>query len=52
MDNQLLTMKLYAPPLRQGLVHRLRLLQKMRSGIQDGKRLTLITAPPDMERQH
>src|SRR5688572_26030404 len=45
MDNQLLTMKLYAPPLRPGLVHRLRLLQKMGTGLQDGKRLTLITAP-------
>ncbi|HSL45408.1 MAG TPA: LuxR C-terminal-related transcriptional regulator [Anaerolineales bacterium] len=45
MDNQLLTMKLYAPPLRPGLVHRLRLLQKMGSGLLDGKQLTLITAP-------
>lgn len=45
MDNQLLTMKLYAPPLRPGLVHRLRLLEKMNMGLQDGKRLTLITAP-------
>ena len=45
MDNQLLTMKLYAPPLRPGLVHRTRLLQKMDMGLQEGKRLTLITAP-------
>src|SRR5688500_3398417 len=45
MDNQLLTMKLYAPPLRPGLVHRLRLLEKMSLGLQEGKRLTIITAP-------
>src|SRR5215208_3827815 len=45
MDNQLLTMKLYAPPLRPGLVHRLRLLEKMSMGLQNGKRLTIITAP-------
>jgi LuxR family maltose regulon positive regulatory protein len=45
MDNQLLTMKLYAPPLRLGLVHRMRLLEKMNIGLQAGKRLTLITAP-------
>jgi LuxR family maltose regulon positive regulatory protein len=45
MGNQLLTMKLYAPPLRPGLVHRLRLLEKMSLGLQEGKRLTLITAP-------
>ena len=45
MDKQLLTMKLYAPPLRPGLVHRLRLLQKMNVGLQEGRSLTLITAP-------
>jgi len=45
MNNQLLTMKMYAPPLRSGLVHRLRLLEKMNMGLQHGKRLTLITAP-------
>ena len=45
MDKQLLTMKLYAPPLRSGLVHRLRLLQKMNAGLQEGRSLTLITAP-------
>jgi LuxR family transcriptional regulator, maltose regulon positive regulatory protein len=45
MDKQLLTMKLYAPPLRPGLVHRLRLLRKMNAGLQEGRSLTLITAP-------
>lgn len=45
MENQLLTMKLYAPPLRSGLVHRLRLLEKMSLGLQEDGRLTLITAP-------
>ena len=45
MTDQLLTIKLYAPPLRQGLVNRPRLMQKLNQGLQMGSRLTLIAAP-------
>ncbi len=45
MNGQLLTTKFYPPPLRPSVVHRLRLLEKMNQSMQEGARLTLITAP-------
>lgn len=45
MKDQLLTIKLYTPPLRTGIVRRPRLLQKLDAGLQQGSQLSLISAP-------
>jgi LuxR family maltose regulon positive regulatory protein len=45
MKEQLLTVKLYTPPLRPDLVPRPRLLQKLDVGLQQGRQLSLISAP-------
>ncbi len=45
MDTQLLTVKFYPPPLRPSVVRRHRLVEKLNQGLQEGTRLTLITAP-------
>jgi len=45
MVTPLLTTKLHVPPLRPGLVHRPRLLQRLDEGLALGHRLTLISAP-------
>jgi LuxR family maltose regulon positive regulatory protein len=41
----LLQTKLYIPPLRPDLVPRPRLIEKLNQGLQQGKKLTLISAP-------
>ncbi len=45
MTDQLLTIKLFAPPLRPGLVSRPQLIQKLNLSLQQGSRLTLFSAP-------
>jgi LuxR family maltose regulon positive regulatory protein len=45
MPTQLLTSKLYIPPLRSTLVPRPRLIQVLNEGLQMKKRLTLVSAP-------
>ncbi len=45
MTDQLLTIKLYPPTPRPGQVDRPRLLSKLTQGLQQGRRLTLISAP-------
>jgi LuxR family transcriptional regulator, maltose regulon positive regulatory protein len=45
MPTQLLTSKLYIPPLRPSLVPRPRLIQVLNEGLQMKKRLTLVPAP-------
>ena len=45
MPTQLLTSKLYIPPLRPSLVPRPRLIQVLNEGLQMKKRLTLVSAP-------
>jgi hypothetical protein len=45
MDTQILTTKLYIPPVRPGLVPRPRLLQRLDEGLRPGHRLTLVSAP-------
>jgi LuxR family maltose regulon positive regulatory protein len=45
MPTQLLTSKLYLPPLRPSLVPRPRLIQVLNEGLQMKKRLTLVSAP-------
>src|SRR5512141_2093365 len=45
MAHQVLTTKLYNPPIRPGLVRRPALVQRLESGYQAGKRVTLVSAP-------
>ena len=45
MPDQLLAVKLYTPPLRPGQVDRARLLEKLNQGLEQGHRLTLVSAP-------
>ncbi len=45
MSDQLLTIKLYPPTPRPGQVDRPRLIQKLSQGLQQDRRLTLISAP-------
>jgi LuxR family transcriptional regulator, maltose regulon positive regulatory protein len=45
MADELLTIKLFAPPLRPRLVNRPHLVEKLNAGLQNGSRLTLISAP-------
>ena len=44
MDTQLLTTKLYIPPIRPDLVPRPRLIQRLDEGLRVGHRLTLVSA--------
>jgi LuxR family maltose regulon positive regulatory protein len=46
MPGPLLTTKLYIPPPRSNLVLRPRLLEQLDGGLREGKRLTLVSAPP------
>jgi LuxR family maltose regulon positive regulatory protein len=45
MDTQILTTKLYIPPVRSDLVPRPRLLQRLDEGLRPGHKLTLVSAP-------
>jgi LuxR family maltose regulon positive regulatory protein len=45
MPYQVLSTKLYVPPIHPGLVRRPRLVQHLESGYQGGKRVTLVSAP-------
>ena len=45
MQSPVLATKFHAPPRRVGLVARLRLLEKLRAGLQEGSKLTLVSAP-------
>jgi len=45
MATPLLKTKLYAPPVRFGLVSRLRLIERLNEGLRAGHRLTLLSAP-------
>lgn len=45
MPTELLTSKLFIPPLRPSLVPRPRLLQLLNEGLSTKRRLTLISAP-------
>ena len=45
MPETLLQTKLYLPPRRPNLVPRPRLIEKLNRGLQQGKKLTLISAP-------
>jgi LuxR family maltose regulon positive regulatory protein len=45
MPTQLLTTKLYIPPVRPGLVSRPRLIERLNAGLRSGRKLTLISAP-------
>ncbi len=45
MAYQVLSTKLYIPPIKPGLVQRLRLVQGLENGYQAGKRVTLVSAP-------
>lgn len=45
MNTQLLTTKLYAPPVRPDLTPRAHLLARLDAGLAQGRRLTLISAP-------
>ncbi len=45
MPTELLTSKLFIPPLRPNLVPRPRLLQILNEGLQMKRRLTLVSAP-------
>jgi LuxR family maltose regulon positive regulatory protein len=45
MTIPLLKTKLYVPPIRHGLVSRLRLIERINAGIHAGHKLTLISAP-------
>jgi LuxR family maltose regulon positive regulatory protein len=46
LPSELLTSKLYIPPLRPNLVSRPRLIQLLSEGLQSKRKLTLISAPP------
>ena len=46
MTTRLLTTKLYIPPPRPGSVPRPRLVQGLDEGLRQGRRLTLVSAPP------
>ena len=45
MPTELLTSKLYIPPVRPNLVPRPRLIQRISDGLQSKRRLTLVSAP-------
>lgn len=45
MSESLLLTKLYAPPPRQNLVFRPRLIERLNEGLSSGRKLTLISAP-------
>lgn len=45
MAYQVLSTKLYNPPIKPGLVWRPRLVQRLEAGYQAGKRVTLVSAP-------
>src|SRR5512134_1705583 len=45
MTYQVLSTKLYIPPLHASLVRRTRLVQVLEHGYQTGKRVTLVSAP-------
>ena len=45
MTSPLLATKLYIPPVRQELVPRPRLIERLNEGLRSGRRLTLVSAP-------
>ena len=45
MPTQLLTTKLYIPPVRPGLVSRPRLIERLNAGLRAGRKLALLSAP-------
>jgi LuxR family maltose regulon positive regulatory protein len=45
MSETLLQTKLYIPPLRPNLVPRSRLIEQLNRGLQQGSKLTLVSAP-------
>ena len=45
MPYQILSTKLYVPPIQSSLVQRPRLVQHLESGYKNGKRVTLVSAP-------